>query len=123
MERLIEDYEKALTEETKQHNEMDKGQFALTLHEAEEWCRIIVDDPELPRWKAQHAIALALQANPLYRQITTKFIRAKLRHREAEIHLAVAHERIELTKARLYGGHHDLLDMPEVEMGTDLPLD
>ena len=123
MDRLIEDYEKALTEEFELRNKMDEHQSALTYWETEEWCRIITEDPKLPQWKAQHVMALILDKSPTYRKIQTKLIGTRLEHGHAKIYLAIAVERLKLTRARLYGGHHDLLDMQEVEQTLDTALD
>ena len=40
---------------------------------------------------------------------------AKDKHGKAKIRLAVVTERLKLTRARLYGGHYEMLDLQKVE--------
>ena len=123
MDRLIEDYEKALTEEAEARNRMETFQEILTRIENQTWINVITYDEKLPQWKAKYVVIDSTAKMPSYTEAYGKLLGAEFSHQEAKVRLAVAWERLELTKARLYGGHHEMLDMPEVAQDRDLHLD
>ena len=123
MDRLIEDYEKALTEEFELRLPMEQIQENVRKVKAYRMYRLIELDPKLPQWKAQEIILVTLDRQEGHPELKQKLRDAELAHGKANIRLAVTHERIELTKARLYGGHHDLLDLREMAPAPDQAVD
>lgn len=123
MDRLIDDYKKALAEEFELQEPVDRLIEHVRKAEAYRMVRLIETDPKLPQWKAQEIILIALDQQEGYPELRQELRNAERDYGLAEIRLAVAHERIELTKARLYGEHHDLLDMQEVEQAPNEIVD
>ena len=115
MDRLIDDYEKALTVESIRHDEMEAYRETMESLEALVWFDVIADDSKLPQWKAQYSVKQLLRADSVYRQACVNHNQAERNYRTAKIRLAVITERLKLTRARLYGGHYEMLDLQEVE--------
>ena len=114
MDRLIDDYEKALTEEFELREPANQARWELKGIEALMMSRLITADEELPQWKAKELLHFDIDRSQEYREATDRLREAEYNHGKANICLAVAVERLELTKARLHGGHHEMLDMQEV---------
>lgn len=123
MDRLIEDYEKALEEEFETRGRMETFQEILTRIENQTWFHAITYDEKLPQWKAKYVVTESLTKMPSYTEGYGKLLGAEFSHQEAKIRLAVVTERLKLTRARLYGGHHDVLDMQEVAPAPDSIVD
>ena len=123
MDRLIEDYEKALTEEFELRDQLEKLATELKFIEAEAWAYRTTAEPKLPQWKAQPLVLMALDATPIYKKVRLEANDVEYHHQKAKIKLAVVTERLKLTRARLYGGHHEMLDMQEVEQAPDSIVD
>lgn len=122
MDRLIEDYERALTEELERHTTLDYLEERIATIESKEMYIITTADYKLPQWKAQEYMAANLSVDESYKTLKKGMVDAALAHGKAKIRLAVAVERLKLTRARLYGGHHDLLDVQEVGPSRDEDL-
>ena len=122
MDRLIEDYEKALTAEFALREGVDCFRELIATVEAEVWFDTFADEPKLAQWKAQHIVHLTLEGTPRYQDGKRNLKDAKQHHGLAKIRLAVVTERLKLTRARLYGGRNEMLDLQEVETTPDNDL-
>ncbi len=114
MDRLIEDYEKALTEEFERRTTLGYLKERIAAIESKGTYLVITADYKLPQWKAQEYVAANLTVDDDYKTLKNGLADATLAHGKAEIRLAVVTERLELTKARLYGEHHEMLDLREM---------
>ena len=122
MDRLIEDYKKALTEEAKAQSRMETFQEILTRIENKAWINVITYDEKLPQWQAKYVVIENMSKMPSYTEGCGKLIGAEFVYREAKIRLLVATEQLKLTKARLYGGYREVLDMQEMAPISDEDL-
>ena len=122
MDRLIEDYERALAEEFILRDLADRFQGHVRNIEMEARCRQIVDDPQMPQWQVIEIVSFALNQEQRYHDFKKALKEAQDKHGKAKIRLAVVTERLKLTRARLYGGRNEVLDMQEVETTPDNDL-
>ena len=119
MDRLIEDYKLALTEEFLLSRKVALCRERIAAFEAKEMYRLIEDDPKLAQWKAQVMLCVATDIASIAMNLQDSLRQAEYDHGRAKIDLLVATERLKLTRARLYGGHHEMLDMQEVAPPDD----
>ena len=122
MHRLIEDYEKALTEEFELRGPVDALKVDIKGFEAREMLRLIADDPKLPQWKTQVLCDYELYRSADYISLRAQLQEVESAYSKVKIRVIVAAERLKLTRARLYGGHHEVLDLQEMGAEPDPPL-
>ena len=128
MDRLIDDYEKALTEEFELREPVHQARWKIKGIEAVWMGRLIDGDSKLPQWKAKEAHTIILHQDQEYLEAADELREAEYEHGKAGIRLDVTVERLKLTRARLYGGRHDdhnpaLLDMQETGKGPEADVD
>ena len=113
MDRLIQDYKKALTEEFELREPVVQARLELRDIAARAMVRIFDADDQLLQWKAKEIHAITLRQHKEYRGAAIALREAEFRLGSAGIRLLVVTKRLELAKARL-GGRNEVLDMQEV---------
>ena len=123
MDRLIEDYEKVARLEADLRTRMERLTERLAIMETAMLVSLITDEPKLPQWKVNAMVTNEMGHVPNWQDIKANLLETERDHAHAKLSTNVAVERLELTKARLCGGRHDLLDMQEVETRPDTDVD